>query len=100
MVSQLVWRVLPCMGWLALRVEMGRISVRPWITLAQRVRKIHAQRDFDPFQCVEEKEPQLLVKQVEVDRMRELGASRRLLDAQSLTGLVRIGHALLKRLPV
>jgi hypothetical protein len=38
----------------ALRIEVGWISVRPCVALAQRVREIHAQRDFDPLQRVEE----------------------------------------------
>jgi hypothetical protein len=49
--------------------------------LAHGVREIHAQRDLDPLDRVEEEEAELLVEQVEIDGVAELGTCPELLGA-------------------
>ena len=81
-------------------VEKGGRTVRARITLAHGVREIHAQRDLDPFDRVEEEEAKLLVEQVEVDGVAELGACLELLGADGPRCVARIGNELLERLPI
>ena len=74
--------------------------MRARITLAHGVREIHAQRDLDPFDRVEKEEAKLLVEQVEIDGVAELGARLELLGADGPRCVARIGNELLEGLPI
>ncbi len=74
--------------------------MRARITLAHGMREIHAQRDLDPFDCVEEEEAKLLVEEVEIDSVAELGPRLELLGADGQRRIIGIGNELLEGLPI
>ncbi|MBB3588407.1 hypothetical protein [Sphingomonas sp. BK481] len=64
------------------------------------MREIHAQRDLDPFDRVEEEEAKLLVEQVEINGVAKLGARLELLGADGQRRIIGIGNNLLEGLPI
>ena len=84
----------------AMGIKKGSRTVRKRIALTERVREIHAQCYLNPLDRVEEKEAELLVEQVEIDGVAELGAPLELLAADGLGGIIRVRNELLKRLPI
>ncbi|GGD34572.1 hypothetical protein GCM10010989_05870 [Croceicoccus pelagius] len=70
------------------------------VALSQSMGKIHAQRDFDPFDGIEEKQAKLLVKEIEIDGVAKLGTGLKLIGANGARGIVGIRDALLQRLPI
>ena len=74
--------------------------MRERVTLAERMREIHAKRDFDPLDRIEEEKAELLVEEVEIDGVAELGTGLELLGADGARRVGGIGDELLERLPI
>lgn len=70
------------------------------VTIPERMGEIDAQRDFDPFDGIEEEQAELLVEEIEIDGMAKLGTGLKLVGANGARGIVGIGDALLQRLPI